>query len=312
MNNNNFSQITDQQTMTSMDIAEITGKNHADVMRAIRKMEPAWENVRQSKFALTQRDVIMPTGGHRKDPMYILTKTECLFVATKFNDVARAKLVLRWEQLEKEKLMQQSRPEPQPQTVNGQCSTVNGSSLPVDPRNMTRLQILQMALQAEEENERLRLEKKELEDERAMMQDGIRSLEADKYGLMIENGQKDQKIQQLEQRTAYMNVIMADQSTVTVSQIAQDYGMGAPSFNNLLKGLRIQRKVGDQWILYSDIIDQGYVSNRMIPIHHSGSPDTYKPLTVWTQSGRKFLYDRLKKHGVLPVVERPQQLPQQK
>ena len=290
MKTDNITQITDQQTITSMEIAEITGKNHSDVLRAIRKMEPAWEEVQKSKFTLLQRETTVNNGAKHLNPYYSLTKTECLFVATKFNDVARAKLVLRWEQLEKEKLIQQSQPEPQPQTVNGQCSTVNGSNLPVDPRNMSRLQILQMALQAEEENERLRAEKEELE--------------ADKYGLMIENGQKDQQIQQLQERTAYMNLIMADQSTVTASQIAQDYGMAAVSFNNLLKGLRIQRKVGDQWILYSDIINQGYVSNRMIPIHHSGSPDTYKPLTVWTQSGRKFLYDRLKKHGVLPVIER--------
>ena len=290
MKTDNITQITDQQTITSMEIAEITGKNHSDVLRAIRKMEPAWEEVQKSKFTLLQRETTVNNGAKHLNPYYSLTKTECLFVATKFNDVARAKLVLRWEQLEKEKLIQQSQPEPQPQTVNGQWSAANGSNLPVDPRNMTRLQILQMALQAEEEKERLRAEKEELE--------------ADKYGLMIENGQKDQQIQQLQERTAYMNLIMADQSTVTASQIAQDYGMAAVSFNNLLKGLRIQRKVGDQWILYSDIINQGYVSNRMIPIHHSGSPDTYKPLTVWTQSGRKFLYDRLKKHGVLPVIER--------
>ena len=30
----------------------------------------------------------------------MLTKTECLYIATKFNDEARAKLVLRWEELE--------------------------------------------------------------------------------------------------------------------------------------------------------------------------------------------------------------------
>lgn len=290
MKTDNITRITDQQTITSMEIAEITGKEHYDVLKAIRKMEPAWEQVKGGKFSFKFRISKLGNNATKKNPYYELTKTECLFVATKFNDVARAKLVLRWEQLEKEKLIQQSQPEPQPQTVNGQCSTVNGSNLPVDPRNMSRLQILQMALQAEEEKERLRAEKEELE--------------ADKYGLMIENGQKDQQIQQLQERTAYMNLIMADQSTVTASQIAQDYGMAAVSFNNLLKGLRIQRKVGDQWILYSDIINQGYVSNRMIPIHHSGSPDTYKPLTVWTQSGRKFLYDRLKKHGVLPVIER--------
>ena len=38
--------------MTSLQIAEITGKNHFDVMRAIRKMEPAWENIAECKFAL--------------------------------------------------------------------------------------------------------------------------------------------------------------------------------------------------------------------------------------------------------------------
>lgn len=43
-------------------------------------------------------------------PCYELTKIECLYIATKFNDEARAKLVLRWEQLEKEKLQEQQRP----------------------------------------------------------------------------------------------------------------------------------------------------------------------------------------------------------
>ena len=51
-----------------------------------------------------------------KDPIYELTKTECLYVATKFNDEARARLILRWEQLENER---QQAPQPQaaPQTV---------------------------------------------------------------------------------------------------------------------------------------------------------------------------------------------------
>jgi hypothetical protein len=31
----------------------------------------------------------------------VLTKTECLYIATKFNDETRAKLVLRWEELER-------------------------------------------------------------------------------------------------------------------------------------------------------------------------------------------------------------------
>ena len=67
-------------------------------MRAIRNMEPAWEKVNGLKFQLVEyRD---QKGELR--PCYQLTKTECLYIATKFNDEARAKLVLRWQELEME------------------------------------------------------------------------------------------------------------------------------------------------------------------------------------------------------------------
>jgi len=81
------------QTMTSLEIAELTGKNHFDLMRAIRKMEPAWEKVNGCKFALVE---YQDKKGELR-PCYQLAKTECLYIATKFNDEARAKLVLRWE-----------------------------------------------------------------------------------------------------------------------------------------------------------------------------------------------------------------------
>ena len=85
--------------MTSLEIADVTGKPHNDVLKAIRKMEDGWKEVAQGNFSLSSyKD---PTG--RILPCYSLTKAECLYVATKFNDVARARLVLRWEELESEK-----------------------------------------------------------------------------------------------------------------------------------------------------------------------------------------------------------------
>ena len=90
--------------MTSIEIAEVTGKPHNDVLKAIRKMEPAWEKVHEGKFSLKQRTIQTSNGATRQVPYYSLTKTECLYIATKFNDEARAKLVLRWEQLERENL----------------------------------------------------------------------------------------------------------------------------------------------------------------------------------------------------------------
>ena len=95
------------QRMTSLEIAEVTGKQHKNVMQAIRNMEPAWEKTCGLKFQLTSRTIVQPNGGTREVPCYQLTKTECLYIATKFNDEARAKLVIRWQQLEQERLMQQ-------------------------------------------------------------------------------------------------------------------------------------------------------------------------------------------------------------
>ena len=92
--------------MTSLDIAELCGKQHFHVMEAIRKMEPAWQKVSSSKFRLSSRKIIQPNGGVREYPCYELTKTETLYIATKFKDDMRAKLVLRWEELERERLEQ--------------------------------------------------------------------------------------------------------------------------------------------------------------------------------------------------------------
>lgn len=87
-----------QETMTSLQIAEVSGKLHKDVLRAIREMEPAWEKISGRKFALA--NYTDEQGKPR--PCYSLNKTECLYIATKFNDEARAKLVIRWEELERQ------------------------------------------------------------------------------------------------------------------------------------------------------------------------------------------------------------------
>ena len=91
-----------QQTMSSLEIAKLTGKPHNDVLKAIRAMEPAWEKIAEGNFSRgSYKDA-----NNQERPCFFLTKTECLYVATKFNDEARAKLVIRWQQLEQERITQ--------------------------------------------------------------------------------------------------------------------------------------------------------------------------------------------------------------
>jgi len=94
-----MNQLTKSERMTSIQIAEVTNKPHSDVMKAIRQMQKAWVELGQGNFSLSS----YINSQNRAMPMYELSKAECLYIATKFNDTARAKLVLRWQELEESK-----------------------------------------------------------------------------------------------------------------------------------------------------------------------------------------------------------------
>ena len=65
-----------KETMTSLEIAEVAGKRHSDVLETIRNMEPAWEKVSQRKFPLLSYKQHQPNGGYKDVSCYILNKTE--------------------------------------------------------------------------------------------------------------------------------------------------------------------------------------------------------------------------------------------
>lgn len=250
-----------QQTMSSLEIAKLTGKPHNDVMKAIRAMEPAWEKVQQGKFSLLQKTYDLPNGGHKQQPYYELTKTECLYVATKFNDEARAKLVIRWEELEKK-------------------ARANMLQLPdfTNPAEAARAWA-----QEYEHKTTLMIENKRLEEENIQ--------------LAVEN-------QELKNDKNYLDLIMRSKALLTISQIAQDYGMSGKALNKQLSQMGIQYSINGQWILYARYKDCGYVSSRSIDITRAdGLPDVVLH-TEWTQAGRKFLYEELKKQGIIPMLER--------
>lgn len=85
------------ERISSLDIARIVNKRHNDVMKAIRVMEVAWVNVTRRNFSLSE----YKDSAGRKLPCYSLTRLETIFIATKFNDEARAQLVLYCDYLER-------------------------------------------------------------------------------------------------------------------------------------------------------------------------------------------------------------------
>lgn len=130
-----------------------------------------------------------------------------------------------------------------------------------------------------------------------------KALQEEKESLEIEMLEMDKAITELAPKADYADRILSSTDCMTVSQIAQDYGMSAKRFNRVLASACIQRKVGEQWILYTDHQGKGYVRSKTHEYTKRDSSTGTKQLTVWTQKGRMFIYERLKTIGILPEME---------
>lgn len=282
--------ITQAQTMSSLQIAELTGKQHSNVMRDIRKMA---ENLNQftsesvgseyhrgdrtqykylsertqnalldfaigknaSQYIITEASYIDAKGESRA--MYNLNKKACFLLASGYDVVLRAKIIDRWEELE----------------------TANAKQFQIPTTFSKALRLAAAQQEQIEEQQRL----------------------------LVAQGQtiadQNAAIAELHERTSYLDQILNSKSTVTTTQIAQDYGMSAKKFNIELRNLKIQRKVGGQWILYAPYNTMGYVhSETFIP--ECSTTGKVVMVTRWTQRGRLFLYQTLKDNGILPLIER--------
>lgn len=122
--------------------------------------------------------------------------------------------------------------------------------------------------------------------------------------LKLEVVQMNDKIAEMQPKASYYDEILATNDTVLTTQIAKDYGMSAKGFNKKLHDLGVQFKAGDQWVLYSKYQGLGYTkSHTHIYTKNDGSSGSSMN-TEWTQKGRLFLYDFLKQHNCLPLMER--------
>lgn len=116
--------------------------------------------------------------------------------------------------------------------------------------------------------------------------------------LIADNEIKEQLIAEYEPKITYLDEILSSKNTLTITQIAADYGMSAQELNKILWHKEIQRKVGGQWVLYRNHMKKGYTKSKT----HTNDFGSYVQ-TQWTQKGRLMIHDLLESLGHTAVSD---------
>ncbi len=96
----------------------------------------------------------------------------------------------------------------------------------------------------------------------------------------------------------YLDEILNCDNALLVTSIAFDYGITAQALNKILCEERIQRKVRDQYILYSDYLGKGYTKTETKMIC-----DKPRIQTLWTQKGRMLVHEILNKRQIKALID---------
>lgn len=125
---------------------------------------------------------------------------------------------------------------------------------------------------------------------------------------LVEKEEQNEKLalenSELKPKAAYHDLVLQSKSLLSVTKIAKDFGMGAPTLNKILNELGVQYKQDGTWVLYHKYQDKGYAQTKT----HNIDAEKSNVHLYWTQKGRLFIYNILKeKKGILPLVERDNQ-----
>lgn len=103
-------------------------------------------------------------------------------------------------------------------------------------------------------------------------------------------------VRPLEIKEEYHDKVLDSDGTLTVREVAQDFGKTANWLNKILNGLGIQFKQGKKWHLYSKYKDMGLVKE--ITVLDEGNDKNYTRMK-WTQKGREFIHKLLKENCII-------------
>ena len=185
---------------------------------------------------------------------------------------------------------------------NGAIREVQDYALTIDMAK--QLCLLSRTKKGKEYREYLIEIEKKWNDPQNVVKRAIDILHSENLQLKLENKSLSRQLEESNKKASYLDVILGTTDAMVTTQIAMDYGYSAVKFNKLLHQLGLQHKVNGQWILYKAYMGKKYTTTKLHTYTDKHGKDHAKPLTAWTQKGRRLIYDILKENDVLPLIER--------
>lgn len=131
----------------------------------------------------------------------------------------------------------------------------------------------------------------------------IKAIRAKNAALAETVGIQSQQIAEMKPKASYYDVILNCRDAVAITTIAKDYGKSGQWMNECLHTLGVQFKQGNIWLLYQKYAENGYTCTKTHSYAGMDGEIHSKVHTYWTQKGRLFIYELLKSHGYLPLIE---------
>ena len=259
---------SNQPLTNSKLVAEVFGKEHRNVVRDIKNLIEGGV-LKNEQTQMFEETTYINEQNKQSYPMFIMNQDGFTLLAMGFNGKKAMEFKLKYIE-----------------AFNAMKRQIEQSK-PSVPKNY--LEALKYLVKAEEEKQQLAFENKKQQEQ---------IITISKTNMELGN-----KITEMLPKVSYYDKILQSNATMTVTQIAQDYGMSAMKLNKELEAMKIQHKVRGQWILYGKFITGGYVHSRAVDIIRSDGRHDVKYNTEWTTKGRIFLYESLKAKGILPLIE---------
>lgn len=259
---------SNQPLTNSKLVAEVFGKEHRNVVRDIKNLIEGGV-LKNEQTPMFEETTYINEQNKQSYPMFVMNQDGFTLLAMGFNGKKAMEFKLKYIE-----------------AFNAMKRQIELSN-PSVPQNY--LEALKSLVNAEEEKQQLALENKKQQEQIVTIS---------KTNMELGN-----KITEMLPKVSYYDKILQSNATMTVTQIAQDYGMSAMRLNKELESMRIQHKVRGQWILFAQFLEGGYVHSRAVDIVRSDGRHDVKYNTEWTTKGRIFLYESLKAKGILPLIE---------